>query len=138
MKKITFYLFLALLISGCKVAETIHQHPERETIYSISSTSDNSSVPSIEGFVKDLSEPGPIPFGMIHLKQNGSMTHHAFIDSLGRFKVSNLVAGKYKILVSSTYFKTVEMPLEIANFTKNEVAISIKIYEGVYLKGRKK
>jgi hypothetical protein len=138
MKKITFYLLLALLISGCKIAETINQHPERETIYSITSTSDGSSVASIEGLVKDLGEPGSIPFGMIYLKRNGSVTHHTFIDSLGRFKVSNLEAGKYKILVSSTYFKTVEMPLEITNFSKNEVTITIKIYEGVYLKDRKK
>jgi hypothetical protein len=136
MKTITFYLLLALLISGCKVPETIHQHSERETIYSITSISDSSSIASIEGLVKDLGEPGPIPYGMIYLKQNGSATNHAFIDSLGRFKVSNLVAGKYKIFVSSTYFNTVEMPLEIANFTKNEVTISIKMYEGVYLKER--
>ncbi len=138
VKTITFYLLLALLISGCKIAETIHQQPDRETIYSITSTSDSSSVASIEGLVKDLGEPGPIPFGMIYLKRNGSVTDYSFIDSLGRFKVSNLEAGKYKILVSSTYFKTVEMPLEIANFTKNEVTITIKIYDGVYLKDRKK
>jgi hypothetical protein len=137
MKKITFYLLLALLISGCKIAETINQQPDRETIYSITSTSDSNNVTSIEGLVKDLGEPGPIPFGMIYLKRNGSVMHHEFIDSLGRFKVSNLEAGKYKILVSSTYFKTVEMPLEITNFSKNEVTIKIKIYDGVYLKDKR-
>ncbi len=127
----TLYTFLVLIVlfSNCKVSKPINRNPERKTTFTIIETPDSSRIAPFIGHVKDLGDSGPIPYGMVIIKQNGVNKHHAFIDSSGTFVLNNVESGQFNIQVTCEYFKTVEMPIEIKSFTKVEIFISIMQYE---------
>ena len=123
--KLAILIITLLCIHSCKISRQTRQNPDRKISYEIKEIKNSIDSATVYGTIEDQEDKGPFPLSTVLLKQDGKITSGALIDSSGHFKFEKLKAGNYKLQITSTYFKTEELKIEIKPYSEYEIKISI-------------
>lgn len=123
--KLAISIITLLCIDSCKISKETRHNPDRKISYEIKEIKNSIDSATVYGTIEDQEDKGPFPLSTVLLKQDGKITSGAFIDSSGHFKFEKLKAGNYKLQITSTYFKTEELKIEIKPYSEYEIKISI-------------
>lgn len=123
--KLAILIITLLSIHSCKISRETRQNPDRKISYEIKEIKNSIDSATVYGTIEDQEDKGPFPLSTVLLKQDGKITSGALIDSSGHFKFEKLKAGNYKLQITSTYFKTEELKIEIKPYSEYEIKISI-------------